>query len=337
MPRPSTLPSWSTTANYPPGTDPWSGTPTTVAPSAGTQAQGFIPNTKSPAQIFNWLWNFVWQWVAYFDTWRTPPSTTTDVPQVTYVDAAGNLREFVDHNGYALGPVSELREEWSGITASTSGPVANNPRWTASISAGNIATSNPTATYPAPFLTFTSTSSTGVNYLTSTQGPIHSGFNGLAAVFAVDVGMAAAPVGTNTGFQLGLMMTGPTYIPHSAIFQVKQGVTNWTVIVGDGAASSISHDTGIAVTYASGQPSIRLKIELYGSATPYGLTGPTRGYAKFWINGALGWATPLADITGAVLYPTFEVISDASNMQPAMYVGPLRMKWNRFLNAVPAI
>ena len=325
--------------NYTPGTVAQA---PSAAPGPGALPTAVLPqdtdsrNTASIYQPLKMLTDFV-AWIQSSVKLGGAPSTATDIPQAQWVDAAGNLREFVDHNGYALGPVSELREEWSGVTASSSGAVANNPRWTASISAGSIATSNPTATYPAPFLTFTSAAGTGINYIATTQGQLHSGSSGLAAVFAVDVGMAAAPAGTNTGFQFGLMASGASYVPHSAIFQVKQGVTNWTAIIGDGAASSTSHDTGIAVTYASGQPSIRLKIELYGSASPYGLTGPTRGYAKFWINGALGWATPVADITGAVLYPTFEVISDTFTVQPALYIGPPRLKWNRFLNAVPVV
>jgi hypothetical protein len=48
---------WATDANYPAGSETWSGTSTKVAPSAGVQADGFAPEDQPPAQWINWLFN----------------------------------------------------------------------------------------------------------------------------------------------------------------------------------------------------------------------------------------------------------------------------------------
>lgn len=59
MPRPSapsyTVPGWSSNVNYAAGSDPWSGTPTKVAPPSA--AIGFTPKTGAAAQWINYEFN----------------------------------------------------------------------------------------------------------------------------------------------------------------------------------------------------------------------------------------------------------------------------------------
>lgn len=52
MPLPLIVP-WAAEANYPAGANPWNGNPTKVTPSGDV----FIPNTKPPAQWFNFLFS----------------------------------------------------------------------------------------------------------------------------------------------------------------------------------------------------------------------------------------------------------------------------------------
>jgi hypothetical protein len=54
MAKPSTQPRWIATGEI--------STPTT-----GAQNTGHVPNTPLAAQLVNWFWNLVYQWVAYFD------------------------------------------------------------------------------------------------------------------------------------------------------------------------------------------------------------------------------------------------------------------------------
>ena len=54
MNQPADLPTFATDANYPAGTDPWSGTPTKVKPALAVTAPGHMPNTEWPSQWENW-------------------------------------------------------------------------------------------------------------------------------------------------------------------------------------------------------------------------------------------------------------------------------------------
>lgn len=48
---------WASDANYPAGGDPWSGTPTKVAPDAAEIAAGHVPSIIDPAEKENWWKN----------------------------------------------------------------------------------------------------------------------------------------------------------------------------------------------------------------------------------------------------------------------------------------
>jgi hypothetical protein len=64
--RPSAVPEWATDANFTNGPAGIPGTPTKVSPSAGVQAEGYIPQNKAAAQIMNWWKNLAGSWVDYF-------------------------------------------------------------------------------------------------------------------------------------------------------------------------------------------------------------------------------------------------------------------------------
>lgn len=65
MPAPSTTLEWATDANYPAGSDAWSGTPTGVEPSSGEKGTGFVPAERPPAQFFNWFMHLAGLWVQW--------------------------------------------------------------------------------------------------------------------------------------------------------------------------------------------------------------------------------------------------------------------------------
>jgi hypothetical protein len=56
---------FATDDNYAAGSETWSGTPTKVEPDPGDQATGFVPNTKPPAQWWNWLFASFGGWLLY--------------------------------------------------------------------------------------------------------------------------------------------------------------------------------------------------------------------------------------------------------------------------------
>ncbi|MGN6108546.1 MAG: hypothetical protein ACTHU0_25800 [Kofleriaceae bacterium] len=65
MPKPSTLPTWATTDNYPVGVESHSGTPTKSVPDTGRLAVGIEPKEKFYAQDFNWLLYWLCLWAKY--------------------------------------------------------------------------------------------------------------------------------------------------------------------------------------------------------------------------------------------------------------------------------
>ncbi len=69
MPKPASVPTWATDANYTNGPTGIPGTATKVEPSAGQKAEGWIPKNKMAAQWLNWFKNAVGGWLVYLNTW----------------------------------------------------------------------------------------------------------------------------------------------------------------------------------------------------------------------------------------------------------------------------
>ena len=65
MPRPSTLYTWATNANYTGG--PAVGTPSRVAPSVGQQAEGHEPGDKPGGQLHNALFGNIFDWLNWLN------------------------------------------------------------------------------------------------------------------------------------------------------------------------------------------------------------------------------------------------------------------------------
>lgn len=86
-------PSFAATANYPAGTDPWSGQPSKVDPGAGIKAQGFVPGQGLPAQFVNWLLNAQGGWLNYQDTLEARTYSQPSIPQAGSHDLANMLQD----------------------------------------------------------------------------------------------------------------------------------------------------------------------------------------------------------------------------------------------------
>lgn len=65
MAKPTDDISWASSANYPAGSDPWDGQPTTAEPVSGRKASGWEPSKKPGAQQLNWWQRAVWRWVVW--------------------------------------------------------------------------------------------------------------------------------------------------------------------------------------------------------------------------------------------------------------------------------
>lgn len=86
-------PLFANTANYPAGSDPWSGGPSKVDPGAGIKAQGFVPGDKLPAQFVNWLLNAQGGWLSYQDTLEVRTYSQPSIPQASSHDLANMLQD----------------------------------------------------------------------------------------------------------------------------------------------------------------------------------------------------------------------------------------------------
>lgn len=69
MPKPASVPTWATDANFTNGPTGIPGTATKVEPTAGQKAEGWIPKNKVAAQWLNWFKNAVGGWLVYLNTW----------------------------------------------------------------------------------------------------------------------------------------------------------------------------------------------------------------------------------------------------------------------------
>lgn len=90
-----TPPVWASTANYPAGADPWSATPTKVAPGSAYVAAGFGPGQPLPAQVMNWFLNSVTPWLSYQDTIEARTFSVAIQPAVTTHKLANFLQDNV--------------------------------------------------------------------------------------------------------------------------------------------------------------------------------------------------------------------------------------------------
>ena len=101
------------------------------------------------------------------------------------------------------------------------------------------------------------------------------------------------------------------------------GHVNWLAdTCSAGTATSV--DTGVSVG-ASTTPSQRFRIEVYGSATPYG------SKVRFFINETLV-ATTTTNIPSAAMYLTFAATAAASGTPMVLYLGGIQTVFNRALS-----
>lgn len=191
-----------------------------------------------------------------------------DTPRARFYDGAGNLRWIVDHNGYPMGRRCEWRKEWYSIS---DGSMFLQPD---SVTAGG------NANYPANIARKNGGTTNGTNYVALTNFLTHLGFTGLSLVLEMELAFSTL-LATNTLLFAGLLDgTGPIGAPHVIGFQRAGGDTNWQGVL-TGAASI---DLGVAP--ASGTtPTQRLRLEVHGSASPYG--SGSNGKVRFFVNEVL--------------------------------------------------
>lgn len=122
--KPSSLPRWANVGGA------------IVTPGAGKLDVGWVTAERPPAQYLNWYQNLVYLWVLWLSDLFTSGGqakgnmdlgTTAEAnlaPLATYRDYLQKTRANVDHNGYRMGQVSELDEDWRAEPVKISVPLA---------------------------------------------------------------------------------------------------------------------------------------------------------------------------------------------------------------------
>lgn len=333
MARPSTSPTWATTANYPAGSSDWSGQATKVQPSSAKIAQGLTPNTDQPAEEFNWFFNLVSLWIAYLDAWLigvlnpTPPAVGTDAAQVLMKDAAGSNRFLISHNGFVGSTNNLLREEWKLPISfiGVGGTITNNPIWFLSVAGSptGISTQPPTATVPGTYLVVSTQNVNANKLVVSSNGQwMHPGCTFASWELRADFSMDA--IGNNgMTHWFGFSGSKDASAPASGYAWFKKATTdtNWQCQTNNGATTT-NVDSGVVPTIDGTMQ--RLRIEHHGSASPFGAVT-----TRFFINDVLV-ATSTTNLPTAAQYVVFGSLCTSGGTGHDCDVGTVELSVNRY-------
>ena len=89
MARPTDDITWASDTNYPAGSDPWDGQPTTAEPVSGRKATGWEPKKKPGAQQLNWMMRGYARWIQWLVSVQEPDITIT-IPIRSFEDGTGD-------------------------------------------------------------------------------------------------------------------------------------------------------------------------------------------------------------------------------------------------------
>jgi hypothetical protein len=259
------------------------------------------------------------------------PLTTSNVPQLRFLDAAGNGRYVIDHNGFPTGGRNtEFNENWLTVP-----PGATGSQWSTSLGAGAVlAVQNPSASYNSPYLRFTPSTSGGVTLysLIYSGALIVSNTAAMSLVMEFEVGLnaAAAGIASNTTWFFGLDAgSDPGGADVSlAGLRKKYNAVNYDFLSGNGALQSVTAASVATPPTANTFPSDRIKIEIQGSASPYAAY-----QARFWVNEVAIGTVVAANLPGAT---GLRLLLGSMNEggvpagAPLGYVGPIKAIWNRY-------
>jgi hypothetical protein len=251
-------------------------------------------------------------------------------------DSAGNVRSVIDHIGYRVGRFTEWRENWSwynnSLTTATNYPTAYGP-WNAqsitancsisTVSPANQGDANPTSNVIR--LLAATAVNTNAARLFTTYG-IFSPQTFVSCVLEWDMAMTGIGA-NNVTYAVGWASTTNSALSSCAAGFVKRSTdTNWQAVTGGGGTIT---DTGVAPSLSNNQ---RFRIELHGSATPFGTE------ALFFINDVL-----VATITTNVPVGTTDLylqiamdVTGTTAANQSLWVGPMLAVWNRWLS-LPAV
>lgn len=271
-----------------------------------------------------------------------------DVPMIFFKDPNGKVRWLIDHNGYPMGGLASLDENFNSTTAAyavpaATGPVSVGDRLVAETSANaSIVFLNPNSLYPSPTLKLIP-GSANTNFVRLCSNVYTVGYAASSVVvFEIDFATTGADAAINWYLGLGDSVVVPNASNQSAVRMYSLAGGNWfgqVANVADGfpGVGANNVDLGVALgTGANTNVYQRLRIELCGVSSANGISSAegaaNQAKARFFINGVRK-ATITDDtvaffpINGVFTFRVEGVCTGAATQ--AARIGPPRLTWAR--------
>lgn len=250
-----------------------SGVATYVISSDGGNTFSAVPQTTGTPVIDSTTGITLTFGVGTFNTGGTASFRSGYTPQAQWNDQLGHARTIVDHNGYLVNfGVNEFIEQWMLAPGASGSP------WTTSLGAGAaIAVQDPNANYNAPYLQITpSTGALGTSYsIATTRRLFMPNAAMLSAVLEFEIGLNTAAIGTtsNSSFIVGFDNgTDPFGADNQLAFlHKKYNDANWRTTTDDGGLVLWTLTSTPPSANPNNIPVDRVKIEIQGTASPYGV------------------------------------------------------------------
>ena len=315
--KPATLPRWADVGG------------SIATPPSGKQDVGWVVGDAPPAQYFNWLHYWGYQWLVWISSYFASSGEFTVgssaeavlTPVAMFNDYKGKSRQHIDHLGYLAGQVSNWYEQWR--TSGTTEPTG----WTFS-GTQTRAYSDPDANMPYRNVALSLAASASVNATIVTSNIAYVD-NGRAFVAECDVRTGASNwSGSNAlKFQWQLKFAGGNRIMGFAMDRSVNA--NIQTVVSGFVAYGVADDTFNTAVAVAVSTTYRLRMEIIGSSLSSQAAGTYT--CRFYVNGALVRTFTVA--SGADLVQHQLVLSNAGTaLAGAVQVGPIRSSWNHRLD-----
>lgn len=327
-----------------------------VVPVSAKKDVGFVASEKPAAPILNWLFNLIYQWLAFFNAFfttdggaagaidfegnakiegqlRLQDENVGNIMSLVALDQTEHARFMIDWNGLPAGQYSEWVEQWR--TSGTTDPAG----WTFFNSGAGPGVRSYEITGPTvPFPPMRSV------LLSCTAGAADSaGLRALniahlssSLLFTMEWDMrtgTAVDSGDAARIEAGIEYDHSAANDYKVQFFGDHDVNvNWQArITGSGGAVDI--DTGVPIVANS---TYRCRIEILGDALHAG----SNFLARFWMadpNGSnsasLVASTTFSDPAQDMIHPRFSVFSPTTDGPYTLRIGEVRCRWTHRLTS----
>lgn len=237
------------------------------------------------------------------------PTVGTVADQFAFVEEQLRKRFVIDHNGFPGGKARLTTTDWDfGWLTNVNAATSPDGRWVVTAAGGLrnfVVVSAPSSS--APYGGRLLSLGFGTGDATNLYAVAEAGQSVCADVSTVswraefDVAMDA--IGANNADHIVGLSAGQS--PEGATeyiwFRKQSAQTNWFCEIKQGAGVALSNSSGVAPHIPSSGLQ-RLKIEVHGSATPYGVANGGHATVRFFIDDAP--VQTYVDGTGGVVVPT---------------------------------